>query len=397
MKSSSYKHLKKHVKIAEDALFTPSTYVTTFYSPVDDEILHSKSGFFGMLEESLQKEMMKMFRKTFGKLGSKTRIVNVGDEQHDGEGVDGEDMRESLTSVVSTHGDSRVEAQELMEKVLAQISQFGVYDQRVVIHILVGSITHANHEEDNFHVMLMTVNQLAKPKTKYAIVSQEEFNFDTVVETNPIIDTNPLDAIFYPSIDFGDEGEQAKVEYDKALYTTKKPAEPTVNFVQRVLGGFDALPPTEEEHRFKSIIRNVMSTVVTARQLEGVYEDLADEFRGEGLSMDEMTFSMTDLQGAIRRQNIEVAMPVEDAYREVLGNTTQRFNVNYVLPTFQKNDALISSNGVEVKIRYDQLKDVHQVKNAANETFLMIKVEDGVRVDSTVELVTRQLTDGFGE
>lgn len=341
--------------------------------------------------------MMKMFRKTFGKLGSKTRIVNVGDEQHDGEGVDGEDMRESLTSVVSTHGDSRVEAQELMEKVLAQISQFGVYDQRVVIHILVGSITHANHEEDNFHVMLMTVNQLAKPKTKYAIVSQEEFNFDTVVETNPIIDTNPLDAIFYPSIDFGDEGEQAKVEYDKALYTTKKPAEPTVNFVQRVLGGFDALPPTEEEHRFKSIIRNVMSTVVTARQLEGVYEDLADEFRGEGLSMDEMTFSMTDLQGAIRRQNIEVAMPVEDAYREVLGNTTQRFNVNYVLPTFQKNDALISSNGVEVKIRYDQLKDVHQVKNAANETFLMIKVEDGVRVDSTVELVTRQLTDGFGE
>lgn len=393
MKSSSYSHLKKHLKISDDTLFTPSTYVTTFYSPVDDEVLHSKVGFFGMLDESLQKEMMKMFRKTFGKLGSKTRIVNVGDDEHDGEGIDGEEMRESLTNVVSTRGDSRKEAQDLVEKVLAQISQFGIYTQRVVIHVLTGTITHPHHEEDNFHVMLLTVNQLAKPKTKYAIVSQEEFDFDTVVETNPIIDTNPLDAIFYPSIDFGDEDEEAKVDYDKALYTTKKPAEPTVNFVKRVLGGFDALPPMEEEHRFKSILRNVMSTVVTAKQLEGVYEDLASDFRGEGLAMEEMTFSMTDLQGAIRRQNVEVAMPVEQAYREVLGNTTQRFNVNYVLPTFQKNDALLSSNGVEVKIRYEQLKDVHQVKNAANETFLMIKVEDGVRVDSTVELVTKDLTN----
>jgi hypothetical protein len=175
------------------------------------------------------------------------------------------------------------------------------------------------------------------------------------------------------------------------MYYTDKPKEINISFIENILNCEFKKTAEDEKEEFSSILRSIVGDKIAPATMQNVYEKLSEKLGTE--EEDESVVpkvSIEDMKVVLKESGIENVEGIEEAYKEVVGNTNYDFKVQNIIPDMSSKSIKVSTESISIALAPKELKNIRKVRDSHGNLCLLIELTDDVAIDG-FELATEEI------
>lgn len=339
--------------------------------------IYSEFNFFEAIDSEKQELYIKNFKKLLtGTLDSKLFQLSFSSED--------EGMQKNLYEIVENKNkDTFIEN---CDKVIKAIGENFKYDTDVVVTFMKseywkGSKRRSKEAEEAlddsvsaFEFILCSVNKIEQSK-KALHFDYENQEFSTNSSLDITVNLNsPLDGFMFPCFN------NNCADVNNVLYYSSKVQTVNSAFVENVLKCVVGKTAQEEKEEFNAVLKNVVGDKITPEMMQNIYEKLSDKLEEEEEG-EVPVVSKNELKEVLEKSGIESTEKLEEAFKEVLGDTNYDFKVQNIVPDLNSKSIKIASETMNITLSPKDLKTIKQVKNKNGSKCLLIELNEDIVID----------------
>lgn len=380
--------IRKELKIENTMLNVKEIY-NVYLKKDNYEVIHSELNYFDSFDSEKQELYLKNFKKILsGSLDTKLfelDFLNIDNENN---------AQKILYSSINGDKDSFSTA---ADRIVARLTENYNYETDVVLTFIKAEYWKGANKrkqeadesiDDNvfaFEFMMCSVNKIDFPKRALQFdFIQKEFKVNSILEA--VINLNtPLDGFMFPCF------TNNSADVNRIMYYTDKPKEINMSFVENILNCEFKKTAEEEKEDFGSILKNVVGEKISPATMQNVYEKLSYKLESEDEEESEVPkVGLKEIETVLRESGIENVEGLEDAYKEVVGDTNYDFKVQNILPDMSSKSIKVSTESMNIAIAPKELKNIRKVKDSHGNLCLLIELTEDVAIDG-FELETEEI------
>jgi hypothetical protein len=381
--------IRKELKIENTMLNVKEVYCV-YLKKDNNEVIHSELNYFDSFDSEKQELYLKNFKKMLsGSLDTKLfelDFLNVDNEDN---------AQKVLYSSVNGDKDSFKAA---ADKIVSRLAENYKYETDTVVTFIraeyfKGANKRRRKEADEsiddnvlaFEFMMCSVNKIDLPKKSLRFdFIEKEFKVNSILDA--VINLNtPLDGFMFPCFN------NNCADVNRVIYYTDKPKEINMSFVQDILNCEFKKTADDEKEEFSSILRNIIGDKIAPATMQNVYEKLSYKLEAEEEEESQVPrVSFEDIKVVLKESGIENVGGLEEAYKEVVGDTSYDFKVQNILPDMSSKSIKVSTENMSIAFAPKELKNIRKVKDSHGNLCLLIELTDDVAIDG-FELETEEI------
>ncbi|MBC8061249.1 MAG: DUF4317 family protein [Clostridiaceae bacterium] len=379
--------IRKEIKIENNMLKVNEIY-SVYLKKDDGVVIHSELDYFENFDSEKQEIYLKNFKKILsGSLD--TKLFELDFLKEDSVGVEDKyHARNILYSAVKEEKDGFIAA---ADRVVTKLAENFKYETDVIITFIraeywKGASSRRRKEaeiaiDDNvfaFQFMMCSINKIDPPKKGL------QFDFlEMKFKVNSILDGTvnlnaPLDGFMFPCFN------NNCADINRIMYYTAKPKDINMSFVQEVLNCDFKKTAENEKEEFSSILRAMVGDTITPNTMQNIYENLSkklEEDEEDEVDSQAVLVSLKDVQAILEESGLEKLEGLEEAYKQVLGDTNFEFKVKNIVPDMNTKSMKISTESINLTFIPKELKSIRKVKDSQGKICLLIELTDDVNLE----------------
>ena len=378
--------IKKELKI-ENSMLKVNEIYSVYLKKEDGIVIHSQLDYFDSFDSEKQEIYLKNFKRMLsGSLD--TKLFELEFIKDDNDSLDDEYKAQNLLcSAIKEDKDGFIAA---ADKVVAKLAENYKYEADVILtfiraEYLKGATSRRKREDDvaiddsvfAFQFMMCSVNKIDPPKKGL------QFDFlEMKFKVNSILDGTvnlnvPLDGFMFPCFNNNNS------DISKVMYYCSKPKEINISFVHEILNCEFKKTAEDEKGEFSAILKTMVGETIAPTIMQNIYENLSKKLEGDEEEIDSQAIlvSLKDMKVVFEESGLDNLEGIEEAYRQVLGDTSFDFKVKNIVPDMNTKSMKISTDSISLTFTPKELKNIRKVKDSQGRICLLIELTDDVDLD----------------
>lgn len=381
--------IRKELKIENTMLNVKEVY-SVYLKKDNNEVIHSELNYFDSFDSEKQELYLKNFKRMLsGSLDTKLFELDFLNAENE------DNAQKVLYSSVNGDKDRFKAA---ADKIVSRLAENYKYETDTVVTFIraeyfKGANKRRKKEADEsiddnvfvFEFMMCSVNKIDLPKKALRFdFIEKEFKVNSILDA--VINLNtPLDGFMFPCFN------NNSADVNRVMYYTDKPKEINMSFVQDILNCEFKKTAEDEKEEFGSILRNIIGDKIAPSTMQNVYEKLSYKLEAEEEEESQVPrVSFEDIKVVLKESGIENVGGLEEAYKEVVGDTSYYFKVQNILPDMSSKSIKVSTESMSIAFAPKELKNIRKVKDSHGNLCLLIELTDDVAIDG-FELETEEI------
>jgi len=391
--------IRKELKIDNNMIKVNEIY-SVYLKKDEGVVIHSELDYFENFDSEKQEIYLKNFKRILsGSLDTKLFELDFLKEDTENLDEDTYKAQSQLCLAVKEDKDIFIVA---ADKVVAKLAENYKYETDVIItfiraEYLKGTTSRRKKEADiaiddstfAFKFMMCSVNKIDPPKKGL------QFDFlNMKFKVNSILDgvvnlTAPLDGFMFPCFN------NNSADISKVMYYCAKPKEINMSFVNEILGCEFKKTAEDEKGEFNAILKTLIGETIAPATMQNIYENLArkleeSEEEDEENDSEAIMVSLKDMKTVFEESGIDKLEGLEEAYKQVLGETSFDFKVKNIVPDMNTKSMKISTDSISLAFTPKELRGIRKVKDSQGKLCLLIELTDDVNLEG-FELETEDI------
>jgi len=379
--------IKKELK-PDNTMLKVNEIYSVYLKKDEGVVIHSELDYFENFDSEKQEIYLKNFKKILsGSLD--TKLFELDFIEKNTENLEDEYNAQSLFGIAVK--EDKESFTDTADKIVGKVAENYKYDTDVIITFIraeyfKGSSSRRKKEadiaiDDNvfaFQFMMCSVNKIDPPKQGL------QFDFlEMKFKVNSILDgivnlNTPLDGFMFPCFN------NNSVDISKVMYYTAKPKEINMSFVEEILNCEFKKTAEDEKGEFSAILKAMVGETITPSTMQNIYENLSkklEEDEEEEIDSQAIVVGLKDMKDVLEESGIDNLEGLEEAYKQVLGDTSFDFKVKNIVPDMKTKSMKISTDSMSLAFTPQELKSIRKVKDSQGRICLLIELTDDVDID----------------
>lgn len=380
--------IRKELKIDNTMLKVNEIY-SVYLKKEDGVVIHSELDYFESFDSEKQDIYLKNFKRILsGSLDTKLFELDFVKDDNESLEEDKYKTQNLLCSAVKEDKDSFIAT---ADKMVVKLAENYKYETDVIITFIraeywKGASSRRKKEADvsiddsvfAFQFMMCSVNKIDPPKKGL------QFDFlEMKFKVNSILDGTvnlnaPLDGFMFPCFN------NNSADVNKIMYYTSKPKEINMSFVQEILNCEFKKTAEDEKGEFGAILRSMVGETIAPATMQNIYENLSkklEEDEEEEVDSQAIMVNLKDMKAVLEESGIEKLEGLEEAYKQVLGDTSYDFKVKNIVPDMNTKSMKISTDSISLAFTPKELKNIKKVKDSQGKLCLLIELTDDIDLE----------------